>query len=301
MYRITALLFFFLFALSAENYGQAEKERSFFEPSDTLHKPRRNAVVLTEAAIGGLTLAGLYQLWYKDYEQSSFRFINDNDEWLQLDKVGHVYSSYHLGRVGADLLAWSGVKKRDQLLYGATLGLGFLTAVEVFDGFSAEWGASTGDLLANAAGTGFYIGQELLWQDQRMVLKYSFHQTQFSAQNPEKLGNGLAEEFLKDYNGQTYWISANVNAFLGDTLLPNWLNLAVGYGGEGMLTGIPLADDPTSRYRQYYLSLDIDFRRIKTTSGFLRSVFSVINTLKVPAPTLIYSTEKNLQFSLLYF
>jgi hypothetical protein len=32
--------------------------------------------------------------------RSDFHFINDNAEWLQMDKAGHIYSSYHLGRLG---------------------------------------------------------------------------------------------------------------------------------------------------------------------------------------------------------
>ena len=110
------------------------------------------------------------------------------------------------------------------------------------DGFSEEWGFSWTDMAANAAGTGLYVGQQLLWEEQRILLKYSFHRTQFAKQRPNILGNGLSEEFLKDYNGQTYWLSANINSFLKTESIPNWLNVAFGYGAEGMLTGE--ADDP---------------------------------------------------------
>ena len=65
------------------------------------------------------------------------------------------------------------------MIYGATAGLTFLTAIEVLDGFSDEWGFSLGDFAANA-GTGFLVGQELLWKEQRIVLKYSFHQTGYA-------------------------------------------------------------------------------------------------------------------------
>jgi hypothetical protein len=52
--------------------------------------------------------------------------------------------------------------KKQQLYMVLVLGCFFLTIVEVFDGFSAEWGASTGDLIANATGTALYVSQELL-------------------------------------------------------------------------------------------------------------------------------------------
>ena len=209
----------FLILISSVVFSQT-KFNSFFVASDSLNVSRRNAVVVSEAAIASITLVGLNQLWYADYERSKFHTLNDNDEWLQMDKFGHAFSSYQMGKHGAQLLNWSGVSKKDQLLYGATLGFSFLSAVEILDGYSEEWGFSWGDILANASGTGLYIGQELLWKEQRIALKYSFHQTKYAKQNPDKLGNGVLEEVLKDYNGQTYWLSGNLHAFFTESKIP---------------------------------------------------------------------------------
>ena len=275
----------------------------FLKPSDSLNTSRRNAVVLTETSLGAITLIGLNQLWYADYPRSSFKTINDSEEWLQMDKLGHVFSSYQLGRLGANTLNWAGVRKKDQLLYGSTLGLGFLTAVEVMDGFSEEWGFSWTDMAANVTGTGLYVGQELLWNEQRILLKYSFQRTDFAQQRPDKLGNGFSEEFLKDYNGQTYWLSANINSFLKTKSVPNWLNLAFGYGADGMLSGND--NDPLfinqNRTRQYYLSLDIDLSRIKTNSNVLRTIFDVFNVIKVPFPTLQLNNDGRIKWHYIYF
>lgn len=277
----------------------------FLKPSDTLHKPRRNAVVITEATAGGLTLLGLNQLWYSDFERSKFHTINDNNEWLQMDKLGHAFTAYQVGRIGADVLHWSGVNKKDQLLYGATLGFSFLTAVEVLDGFSKEWGFSWGDFAANASGTGLYVGQELLWKEQRITLKYSFHRTGFAAQRPDKLGVGLLEESLKDYNGQTYWLSANLHSFFRQSKLPKWLNVAFGYGGEGLLAGTKAKQielfGQHNRRRQYYLSLDIDLTKINTNSHILRTLFSIFNVVKVPLPTVEFTDKNDIKFHAIYF
>jgi hypothetical protein len=292
----------FLLLVSSVAFAQTGFN-TFFIPSDSLNTSRRNAVVYSEAALASITLIGLNQLWYADYERSKFHTLNDNDEWLQMDKFGHAFSAYQMGKHGAQLLNWSGVSEKDQLLYGATLGFGFLTAVEMLDGYSEEWGFSWGDILANASGTSLYIGQELLWKEQRIALKYSFHQTKYAKQNPDKLGNGLLEEVLKDYNGQTYWLSANMHAFFKDSKIPKWLNLAVGYGGEGMLVGVNsnvnglLISD--LRYRQIFLSLDLDLEHIKTNSAFLKAIFSVFNMIKIPFPTLEFS-KKGCVFHLLY-
>lgn len=278
---------------------------NFLEPSDSLNVSKRNAVVITEVSIATLTLLGLNQLWYADYEKSKFHTFDDNSEWLQMDKLGHVFSAYQLSRLGANTLNWSGANQKSQLIYGASLGLGFLTVVEIFDGFSEEWGFSWGDMAANISGTGLFVGQELLWKEQRITLKYSFHRTKFAPQNPDKLGNGLSEEFLKDYNGQTYWLSLNLHAFFKDSKIPKWLNIAFGYGAEGMVSGTNFSGNEfiaySDPYRQYYLSLDVDLTRIKTNSHVLKTLFEVFNVVKVPFPAVEFNDKNGVKFHGIYF
>lgn len=297
-------ILFLLFIFSTFSFSQS-KLNSFLTPSDTLNLKRRNTVFISESVVLGGALIGLNQLWYADYPKSSFHTVDDNNQWLQLDKVGHFYSTYHVGRAGAELLAWSGASQKEQLLYGSTLGFGFLTVVEVFDGYSQEWGFSWGDMLANASGTGLYIGQELLWEEQRIVPKFSFHQTRFANQRPETLGSSLNEQILKDYNGQTYWLSFNLHSFTKSSFVPKWLNVAFGYGGTGMLFGDKseafengVIQNPS---REFYLSLDVDLTKIDTKSHFLKTIFSIFNTIKVPAPTLQMGDFNGVKGHIIYF
>ncbi|MFM2264817.1 MAG: hypothetical protein RLZ77_233 [Bacteroidota bacterium] len=282
-----------------------DKLDRFLKPADSLQISRRSAVVISETSLSVTALVGLSQLWYADYPKSNFHFIDDSNEWMQLDKAGHVFSSYHLGRFSAEALAWSGVSKKDQLVYGATYGFAFLTAVEVLDGYSAQWGASWSDVAANAAGTALYISQELWWREQRIVPKYSFHTTSYAQQRPDLLGSSLQEQLLKDYNGQTYWLSINVNAFLKSKSIPAWFNVALGYGADGMLSADALSPisslSPAARTRQIYLSLDVDLTRIKTKSHFLKTVCSVFNTIKIPAPTIEFKGSTKAIFHPIYF
>tara|TARA_R110001632_G_scaffold43376_6_gene110105 strand:- start:104276 stop:105148 length:873 start_codon:yes stop_codon:yes gene_type:complete len=283
--------------------GYSQQKFSFWIKSDTLNKSRRNALIISETALAGVTLLALDKLWYSDYPRSNFQLVNDNNQWKQMDKVGHIMSSYYIGKIGMDLLDWSGVSKKNQLVYGATAGFTFLTAVEIMDGFSEEWGFSWGDFAANAAGTSLLVGQELLWGEQRIKLKYSFHQTEFANIRPETLGENFLEQSIKDYNGQTYWLSANIWSFAKDSNFPKWLNVAFGYGAEGMLYGenLPSNNFTQNPYRQFYLSFDIDLVKIKTKSKFLQSVFSVINFIKIPAPTLEFRSKGGVKFHYLYF
>ena len=279
---------------------------SFFKPSDSLNKKRLNTVIISEAIIGTATLVGLNQLWYADYPKSDFHFINDNAEWLQMDKAGHVFSAYHLGSFGSNALKWSGCDNKRQLLYGATLGLAFLTTVEVFDGYSSQWGASLGDVAANVSGTALFVSQELLWKEQRIVPKFSFHTTPYASSRPNVLGSSVSEQILKDYNGQTYWLSVNIHSFFKQSKLPKWLNVAVGYGAEGMITGneglVNTVFLPESeRYRQIYLSFDVDLTKIKTKSNLIKTLFLVFNTIKIPAPAIEIKGSGGIKWHYLYF
>jgi hypothetical protein len=225
---------------------------------------------------------------------------------MQMDKVGHLFSSYQIGRFGAEALNWSGTSKRNQLIYGASLGFVFLTAVEVMDGFSEEWGASIGDVVANASGTALYVSQELIWKEQRVIPKFSYHKTQYSNYRPDVLGSTFQEQIIKDYNGQTYWLSTNIYSFSKGSKIPKWINLAFGYGAGGMISGNydnnSLILVPKSEiYRQFYLSLDVDLTKIGTKSHFLKTIFSLLNTVKIPAPTIEYSPNRGFKFYALYF
>lgn len=311
MYKLIKNLFFkrifianLFLIFSIFGFSQS-KINQFLTVSDTLNQARENTVYISESVVLGATLIGLNQLWYADYPKSNFHFINDNNDWLQMDKAGHLYAAYHLGRIGAGALKWSGASEKKQLVYGATLGFAFLTVVETFDGFSKEWGASSGDIVANATGTALYISQELLWKEQRIVPKFSFHQSKYAQLRPNTLGSNFQEQLLKDYNGQTYWLSFNLHAFTKIEKLPKWLNLAIGYGGEGMLysnsqTALQNGFEQ-QEYRQLYVSLDADLTKINTNSKILKTFFSIFSTLKIPAPTVQLSRFDGIKGHLIYF
>ena len=266
--------------------------------SASFNKKRLATVIATEATLYTGTLIGLQGLWYKDYPHSSFHFFDDNNEWLQMDKVGHVMTSYSVGRVGIGLMKWSGVERKKAIWVGGMLGSVFLTTVEMLDAYSSQWGFSIGDFTANTAGSLFVIAQELLWDEQRIVLKYSFQQSRYAKYHPNMLGNNLQENLLKDYNGQTYWLSLNISSFMKkETKFPKWLNLALGYGADGMIgaRSNPVVFDASGnafifqRYRQFYLSLDVDLTRIPTKSKFLKTLFNTIGFIKFPAPAIEFN------------
>jgi len=270
------------------------------------YDPARGRLVAAVSSGSWLTGMGLlYGLWYRDYPQSSFHFFNDGGEWLQMDKVGHCGSAYFTSLWAASLVKWTGATQRRSALIGGAMSLTFMTTIEVFDGFSSNWGFSKADMLSNLSGTALFLGQEFLWKQQRIVFKYSYHRDQLAGLRPDVFGQGLAENMLKDYNGQTYWLSVNLNSFSNDSRLPSWLNLAAGYGAGGMI----YADEENgtrgslknSRYRQFYLSPDIDWRKIPVRSGALKAVFTLLSFVKIPAPALEYRSNGSWVLHGLYF
>ena len=278
-------------------------------PPDSVYHPKRlAAVVAIEGSLYVGSFVWLYSSWYKDYHNGGFHFFNDNQEWLQVDKFGHATTSYFFGKIGYDMLRWTGVSEGKSLIYGGGLGFFYQSTVEIFDGFSKGWGFSWGDMAANSLGTALFIGQLAAWHEQRFSLKFSYHYTDFAQYRPNMLGSTYLERLLKDYNGQCYWLSANVASFLPDnSRFPKWLNVAVGYGAEGMLGGF---GNPTEvdghpvpefeRYRQYYLSLDVDLTRIPVKNQFLRTLFNTISFIKFPFPALEFD-KNGVNFYPIYF
>lgn len=248
------------------------------------------------------SLIYLNQAWYKQFHTTKFHTFNDNQEWFQLDKCGHVFTTYQTGRLMMNAVEWAGYSKKQQFLIGGLSGFAYMQAVEIMDGYSSGWGYSWGDVATNALGSGVAIGQKVLWNEQRIQLKFSFFPSKYAQYRTDLLGENFAEQVLKDYNGQTYWLSVNPSAFIKkDNKFPKWLNIAFGYGANGMLGAryntILITDASGkvlnfNRYRQCYLSLDVDLTRIKTKSKFLKSLFSCLNTIKIPFPSLELSEGK---------
>lgn len=251
------------------------------------------------AGVMGGTFMLLNGAWYTQYERSAFHSFDDSGEWLQMDKAGHFFSGYTLGRWGHAAMARCSGGTAGPLYVGGSMGLIFLTGVEILDGTSAGWGFSWSDMAANVGGAALFVAQERWWKEQRITAKFSAHTTPYSPARPALLGEGLGERILKDYNGQTIWLSANLPSIFGTSKLPPWLNLAVGYGAQHMLTAFPEGQD--GRFRQFYLAPDVDFTRIKTDSGFLRTLLFVLNGIKLPLPGIEVDTKGRLSARAIVF
>lgn len=273
--RMAALLLLFAAAIPAK------PQATHTAIADSL-RPGRAWLVAggTAVSVAG-SLLWLDKAWYQGYPRSAFHFFNDGAEWQQMDKYGHAYSTFQLGRAGHAAFRWAGFREGTATWLGGSVGLAYLAGIEYLDGLSAEYGFSCWDMAANITGTALFIGQQVGWKEQRILLKWSGHPTALAAANPALLGSSMPERLLKDYNGTTIWLSANPRSF-GCKILPPWLNISAGVGAYGMVnaTGNP------AEYRRFLLSPDIAFSRIPTKSKVLRTALFLLDALKMPAPAL---------------
>lgn len=310
-------IIFFILCLYSSYLKSQTTINSEFEDNSIIYKKRLYTVLAGGSVLYGGTLIGLSQFWYKGHEKSRFHFFNDNKEWLQMDKAGHLFSAYFINSWTAASLSWAGLAKNTAITYGAFYSLTYLLTVEALDGFSAKWGASTGDMLADLLGVSLFWGQEAIWNQQKILVKFSYYPIKYDIAIKNRVddlyGHTFSEKLLKDYNGQTYWVSANIHSFLKPNccgcLFPRWLNVSFGYSANGMLGGfenkwlennIMVNKTDVIRYRQWYISLDIDFTRIKTRSALLRSIYNSINIIKIPFPA-IELNQNGLKFHAVYF
>lgn len=304
---IAGLLIILLYFLPFRGEGQVPD--TLKKDTITLHKGRLTGVIAVQSALYLGSLAGLYFAWYTDYPQSALHLFNDNGEWMQLDKLAHTTTAYYISRIGHASYRWAGLDKKRSIWFGGLLGFAYMLNIEILDGFSSEWGFSLGDLAANTTGCVIFMVQQFAWDEQRILLKYSYHPTQYPQYRPELLGENLLQNMLKDYNGMTFWLSGNIHSFLPEkSRFPKWLNIAVGYGAEGMTGAFGNASEtmsdqipPFTQYRKFFLSVDVDLTRIPTRSKVLKAVFNVLGFLKIPAPTVEYNTLGQFKFYPFYF
>jgi len=267
-----------------------------------------------QAGFWGGTFYALNNAWYANYPRSTFHFYNDWKEWQQMDKAGHAWSSYQISNHTSKIWQWAGMEKKKAVIIGGVSGMAYLSIIEILDGYSDKWGFSIPDIMANTAGAGIYAAQELGWNEQRVTIKLSYspyHYGTLSNRANELFGSGDAEKVLKDYNGQTYWASVNIKSFFPDSHFPSWFNIALGYGARTMLggydntwttaSGITINRTDIPRYKRLLLSADVDLTRIKTKNKTLKTVFSLVNVLKIPAPTVEWNGMGKLRFHPFFF
>ena len=83
-----------IFCLPILSFAEDKDTLSLGIPNEIFNPKRTFSVVGTEIIGYTGTMVVLNNLWYKDYPRSSFHWFNDNQQWLQMDKMGHACLLY---------------------------------------------------------------------------------------------------------------------------------------------------------------------------------------------------------------
>jgi VanZ family protein len=271
-------------------------------------------------------LWGANQLWYKHHDFNNFHWFDDLAEWQQMDKLGHIFTAFHLSSFVFIALYFIEKKK---VILSSFIGFVLLSSIEILDGFSAAYGASAYDLVANFLGAFLFAFQKMglfvflehrlrqtivrrsdyrltnqnskeskiLFENTFIQPKFSFHFTNFAIQRPNVLGNSWIEQLLKDYNGQTYWYAIPIRFF------PAWLGLAVGYSASNMLFGRVPQNEAVGIYpfRRYFISFDINLLALKSRYRFINSLVFLTNLVRLPLPALEWNENEGFVWHWIYF
>jgi len=297
-----------LLIISLYNVSSNIAQDSLKLDEQKVDKKKLATAIVTETVMYTGLMSYLGFVWYKDSERVPFHLYDDSKGYLQIDKMGHAYGAYIESYLCYNWLRKAGVNKNKSLLFGGTMGIIMQTPIEVFDGLYENWGFSWSDMAANTAGSFLLIGQEVFFDKQLLNFKFSFRQSTYADQANGYLGDSPLESLFYDYNGHSYWLSTNVNNIIKNDRIPDWLNIAVGYSANGMFGefenrtswgGVALPE--VERYRQFFLSPDIDWTKIPTNSKLVKDLFHALNFIKVPAPAIEMNGRDGVILHWLYF
>lgn len=299
-------------AREARSAAAPQADSALVQPLPHRFQPKRFWTGMAAVAVADMAVMyGLSQLWYGGQERGPFQFYSDrmaerygpeyDDGWLddwdnyvQQDKLGHAVVAWHLARAFGEFGRWSGLSRRQAGLFGGTMSGLFQSQIEFFDAFSYSYGFSRTDVLANfvgAAAGGLQVAYpELTW----FTAKYSYHASPYYDEGTNWVGNAL-----KDYDGISYWFVVRPERLLPEAAAarwPDWLALSVGYSGTGLAHSLSGRTEegglggPVHR-RQFYIGPDLDVLTAYDWPQPFRAIAGFLSFARIPAPALQLTPE----------
>ena len=280
----TFLLLFFL--LSVNNCKIIAQEKD-----STNNKVLK---IVNASIVSTSYLASTYrstQHFYTKYPYSSFITKNDLGTWLNMDKAFHAFSSYQLCSFFYEGNKLTKIKDKKSLDIALVESLVFGLTKEWVDSHIDIAGWSWYDISANLSGSFLFYGQQKLFNEQRVKMKFSYYNSNLQSYNPSVLGDSKLNYWLKDYNGQTFWLTSSLGAWgITQKKWANPISIAFGYSADNMLNELDNSKIPNNlqlnRYKQYYIGLDIDWSQIEVKRKSVKVLFYLLDKVKIPFPSI---------------
>ncbi|MEO8576529.1 MAG: DUF2279 domain-containing protein [Gemmatimonadales bacterium] len=251
----------------------------------------RNEIALRRAGVAAVFVGGnaaLYSYFKRAWwsgQRADFFFRADWDEnFRDQDKFGHFTGGYHLARFGNAFLRSACMSKKQAVIWSAAYAAAFQLQIEIWDGHYAKYGFSYADLLANTAGTALAVLHEThpATRAIKPLISYYPSAAQRNADNiPGELRPSL------DYTGQTYWLSADVNALLPDDAKKYWPSFLRVSAGHSITDWIdPETGANIRAQRKLLLTIDFDAEKLPGDNRLWKTFKRQLGYIHLPSPAL---------------
>lgn len=288
MKKLKTLLIYTLFSFIL--LAQPLQEKS------TLNYKKVTNISLTSIGYVGFTYK-TSQHFFTSPVISNFHLRQDWLTWRGMDKIFHAYGSYQLNALFYQINRWSGVDSIKALNLALLESTIISTTKEYCDGRIDVGGFSWYDIGMNAAGNFLFYGQQRWLGKQLIQYKYSYFNSNLQHYNPSVLGTSYKNYWLKDYNGETFWLSTSLgNLNVTQNKWLKFLGISAGYGGHNLINDFNNGMVNLPRYSQYYLGLDIDWTQIETSNKYLKTLFFVLNRFRFPLPCVELNSLNQVKF-----
>jgi hypothetical protein len=265
---------------------------SFSHSTADAQPDRRASVSILGSAAATLVPATLItgiiylnqEAFWKYATEVPFHISNDPPYAMHIDKFSHFYGS----AIGSDAMSYSyelaGNSDVASLWLGASLTFAAGVAIEMEDarhGDDPEYGFSPGDAGGDLLGASLPLLRHYYPVFDRLETKISIWPS-------ETYKSGIYKTIADDYESQYYWVSFDLH---GVTPLPQWLNMAFGFGAENLLrpanghsyqapspNGIP--------YTDIYFGPDLNLKGLPIEGAFWQSLAYVLSYVRIPSPVI---------------
>jgi hypothetical protein len=248
-------------------------------------KLRRAGVAAMFVGGNAILYSYMKQAWWSGEKADHFFFRPDWDEnFRDQDKFGHAFGGYHLARFGAAYLRSACISKPKAVAWSAAYAALFQVQIEIWDGLYKKYGFSYADILANSTGTALAVLHETHPKTRAIKPTISYWPSA-AMRNADNIPGELRPSL--DYSGQTYWLSADIDALLPESSKPYWpgfLRVSIGHSITDWID--PLTGANIRAKRKILLSLDFDAEKLPGNNRLWKTLKRQLSYIHLPSPAL---------------
>ena len=243
--------------------------QSILAQHDSVKINKNRLLIAAGGVFGGIGASYWFvqKSWWKE-TQIDFLFVDGADlkYALNVDKVGHFLGGVASNELFSSSMKWAGMGERNALWFGALFGSSLQLAIEMKDAYAPYWGFSKWDLALGSAGSLWPVAQYYNNDLNAIDVKISYykHSNIYWELDRQRGKDPSKYAWQDDYPNQTYWLAFNINHFMNNDFLPEWLNIAIGFG----LDDTQYLDESfakTGGKNEWYLALDYDINKLLKT------------------------------------